>query len=489
MATSAPYTEVESLSFGIAGDDANAREAVVEVKSYELFSGAQPVSGGSFDSRMGTTDHHYGCLTCGLQRKQDPGHPGLLRSRVALESPLFISEIRRWLRVICLECGAPVVDLKKFEGLGRSRRLVEAAKAQTEHVRCAACRAVHPKIVKAEDDYFSFEAHYPARQKPGGGKAPADRKAGAEVEKLYPDAIRAAFERVTTATAEALGRPYHPSVLVVRNVLVPPNTIRPGVRMGFGPAGASSHHDLTNMVQYLVKRNMMLPEEMPPKMSKELDRLIQNARQLYYDMILGAAGTNAANGSAGRRGIVVGSRSVRSIVRTFARKEGRIRKHLLGKRVWRISRSTISGNPQLRIDEVGYPVAFARTIQVEETVQEYNRDRLMVYFLNGDKQYPGCSRVIKQATGAVHRVSGLSRDFRLEVGDKIERDVVTGDFGFFNRAPSLERSSIGVHRIVVLEDPAIHTFQMNVAACAWYNADFKCRSPTGGCLTGWDKRQ
>ena len=462
MSTSAPYTVVETLGFGIAGDDDNVRDSVVEVTSYELFSGNQPVTGGSFDPRMGTTDHHYGCVTCGLQRKYDPGHPGLMRSRVGLESPLFISEIRRWLRVICLQCGAPVVDLTRYKNIGRTHRLVEASKASTEGTRCIYCRAIHPKIVKAEDDYFTFEAHYPAAGKQGAPR----------VVKLYPDAIRAVFERITVATAAAFGRPYHPSVLVIRQVLIPANTIRPGVRMGFGPAGASSHHDLTNMVQYLVKRNLMLPKEMPPQMSKELDRLIQNAQQLYYDMILGATSTNVANGSSGRRGIVVGSRGVRSIVRTFARKEGRIRKHLLGKRVWLISRSTISGNPQLRIDEVGYPVAFARTIQVEETVQEFNRDRLMVYFLNGDKQYPGCSRVIKRENNAVHRVSGLRRDFQLEVGDKIERDIVTGDFGFFNRAPSLERSSIGVHRIVVLEDPTIHTFQMNVAACAWYNADF-----------------
>lgn len=459
MATSAPYTIVETLGFGIAGDADNVRESVVPVTSFALFTGDHPVSGGCFDARMGTTDHHYGCVTCGLQRKEDPGHGGGMHSRVGLESPLFVPEIRRWLRVVCLECGGPVVDLKKYSAISRGRRLIEASKASTEGTRCPACKAVHPKIVKDDDDYFTFNAVFSA-----GGKVVA--------RKLYPDAIRATFDRVTAATADALGRPYHPSVLVLREVYIPPNTIRPGVRMGFGPAGAASYHDLTNMVQYLVKRNMMLPEEMPPVMTKELDRLIQNANQLYYDMILGAASTNAANGSSGKRGIVVGSRSVRSIVRSFARKEGRIRKNLLGKRVWLISRSTISGNPQLRIDEVGYPMAFARIEQIEETVQEYNRDRLMVYFLNGDKQYPGCTRVIKRATGAIHRVSGLRRDFQLEVGDKIERDVVTGDYGFFNRAPSLERSSIGVHRIVVLEDPTIHTFQMNVAACDWYNADF-----------------
>ncbi|GFR88954.1 DNA-directed RNA polymerase subunit [Elysia marginata] len=456
---SAPYSTIETLSFTIASDADNVRDSVVEVTSYELFAGDRPVSGGCFDPRMGTTDHHYGCVTCGLQRRECPGHGGLMHSRVSLESPLFVAEIRRWLRVICLECGAPVIDPRKYESVGRAQRLVEASKASTEGARCPLCTAVHPKIVKDDDDYFTYNAVYPS-----AGKA--------VVRKLYPGAIREMFERVTSATAEAFGRPYHPSVLVLRKIFVPPNTIRPGVRMGFGPTGAASYHDLTNMVQYLVKRNLMLPREMPPQITKDLDRLIQNAQQLYYDMVLGGAGTDAANGSSGKRGLVVGSRSVRSIVRTFARKEGRIRKNLLGKRVWLISRSTISGNPHLRIDEVGYPVAFARTIQVEETVQEFNRDRLMVYFLNGVKQYPGCTRVIKRATGAVHRVSGLRRDFQLEIGDRIERDVVTGDFGFFNRAPSLERSSIGVHRIVILEDPTIHTFQMNVAACDWYNADF-----------------
>jgi DNA-directed RNA polymerase beta' subunit len=107
---SAPYTTVETLGFGIAGDADNVRDSVVQVSSFGLFTGDHPVSGGCFDPRMGTTDHHYGCVTCGLQRREDPGHGGLMHSRVALESPLFVPEIRRWLRVICLECGAPVVD-------------------------------------------------------------------------------------------------------------------------------------------------------------------------------------------------------------------------------------------------------------------------------------------------------------------------------------------------------------------------------------------
>jgi DNA-directed RNA polymerase II subunit RPB1 len=461
MATQAPYAEVERLRFSITGDNSNEADAVVEVTNYDLFANEQPVTGGCFDPRMGTTDHHYSCVTCGHGRREDPGHYGLLRLRMSVTSPLFVSEVRRWLRVLCLNCGTPVVDLDRYQGMSRSKRLSEAATTATDGVKCASCQTIHPKIVAAEDDYFTFYAETTVNQV-------------VRNTKIYPDELRTIFEKVTEATVLALGRPLtsHPVNLVLKNIIVPPNTIRPGVRMGFGAAGASSHHDLTNLVQYLVKRNLSLPETMPDQISRELDRLIQNTQQVYYDMVRGAASTNVSQGSSGRRGIVMGNRSMRSILLNLPRKDGRLRKNLLGKRVWNISRSTICGNPLLRTDEVGFPLAFARMIQIQETVQEFNRDRLMSYFLNGRRQYPGCSRVIKRSTGVIHRVEGLRREFLLEVGDVIERDIITGDFAYFNRQPSLERSAIGVHHLVVLEDPDVHTFQMNVTACAWYGADF-----------------
>lgn len=489
----APHSVIETVAFRIAGDEANRRVAVVEVTGFGLFAGEQPVTGGCYDARMGTTDHHYGCVTCGQQRREDPGHFGALRSRVALASPLFIAEIRRWLRVTCFRCGAAVIDdkaLARIRGLSAPQRLVKAALAVKDGDRCPRCGDPHPKIVKDEEDYFTFHAEYPAAKGAGAAAGEGAAAAGAAGEgaaagaagaaaaagrrrRLYPDAIRAIFERVSAETTRALGAAtYHPRDLVLRDLVVPPTTIRPGVRMGFGAGGAKSFHDLTNMWQYIVKRNLMLDEEPPAQVTREADRLIQNAQQLYFDMILGSAATSATNGNTGRRGIVSGGVAPSSVVRGLGKKAGRFRKNLLGKRTWWMSRSTISGNPFLLIDEVGYPVAFARTLQVEEKVQEFNRARLNVYFLNGERKYPGCTRVVKASTGAVHRVGGLSRDFQLEVGDTILRDVVTGDAAFFNRAPSLERSSIGVHRVVVFEDPSIHTFQMNVAACDWYNADF-----------------
>jgi DNA-directed RNA polymerase beta' subunit len=139
--------------------------------------------------------------------------------------------------------------------------------------------------------------------------------------------------------------------------------------------------------------------------------------------------------------------------------------------VFNISRTTISGNTRLKINQVGIPVAFAKVLQVEEIVQEYNLPECMRYFLNGKRAHPGCSRIMKQSTGETYDVDGLRRDFQLEIGDTIYRDLIDGDPAYFNRQPTLEKSSIGVHEIVILHDPACFTFQMNVSACENYNAD------------------
>lgn len=462
---------VQYVGFRLAGDEDALRDSHAAITSCELHSPAgEPVRGGVYDLRLGTTDHNYLCRTCALGKKLCPGHRGHLVLRVAVTQPVAIAEIRRWLRVVCLRCSAVIVDREKYAALPPGRRLAEAATAAAEGRLCPRCGAAHPRITKDEEDNFTFWVAPPGERRHG----PEGRGA-----KLYPDMIRAIFDRVSDSAVAALGRPpeSHPRRLVRRVVAVPPNTIRPGVRSYAG--SGSSYHDSTNLLQNLVKRNSLLPEKLPDAItaldagavSRELDYTISNLQQLYYNLIYGSSSTSVTQGASGRRGLVVGARPVHSFMRNLPRKEGRLRANLLGGRVFYISRTTISGNMFYRVDEVGVPLAFARCLQVEETVQEYNRAWLTPFFLNGRRQYPGCTIVVRRATREAHDVAGL-RDQRLEIGDVLYRDVVSGDLAYFNRQPTLERSSIGVHRVVVIQDPSVHTFQINVLACENYNADF-----------------
>lgn len=478
---------IAEVGFALAGDEENRRAAHAEVVSYELYTAAGvPVSGGVNDLHFGTTDHSFTCLTCGHGKKLCPGHRGRMSLRAAVVSPIAVAEVRRWLRVVCHSCGAIVVPARYWQRAAPGARLAAAAAAAAppEGRRCEACSAVQPRVVKDREDNFTFRVEPPRpRAAPGAPPPPPGSR-------LWPDTIRAILERVSDADVAALGRSAAPpTTLVLREVAVPPNTVRPGVRSYAG--GGNSYHDSTNLLQNLAKRNAALPAELPEAMGPRgpggatdpaVERAVQNLQQIYYDMVYGSSATHAAQGAKGRRGIVVGARSVHSFLRNLPRKEGRLRGNLLGKRVFNICRTVISGTTALRIGELGVPLAFARTLQVAEEVRPWNRARLAAHAANGAAAYPGATRVLRRATGAWHDVGhvGLAP---LEDGDLLLRDLVTGDRVYFNRAPTLERSSIGVHRAVILRDPAAFTLQVNVLACVWYNADFD-----GDAMVAWAAR-
>jgi len=509
------HSTIHTVGFSLGGDEDHRRASQAEITSYEIQdTSGVPVRGGVGDLRMGTTDHNLNCLACACGKKTCNGHRGHIVLRAGIPQPIAIAEIRRWLRVACLKCGAIIVERDKYEHLPPAARLIAAASAANEGRRCPRreCGAIHPKIVKDEEDNFSYLIKHPsADTSRSRKKAAAGEDKG---ERLPADAISAAFARISDADCLALGRSLdvHPRKLILHVVPVAPNTIRPSVK-NYGGAG-NSYNDSTNLIQNLVKRNQQLPKQLPdhltsvPDLNKPraapppkdeaagakgprdkteeekidaVDRAVLNMQQIYYDLVMGSSSTNATQGNSGRRGLVIGSRAVRSYLRNLPRKDGRIRANLLGKRVFYISRSTISGNMSFRVDEVGVPLEFARTLQVEETVQEYNRDWLMPFFLNGRRQYPGCTQVRRRATGELHDVTGRS-DFQLEVGDVLFRDVIDGDVAYFNRQPSLERSNIGVHKVIVIQDPSVRTLQMNVLACEGYNADFD-----GDCSQNWSQ--
>ena len=494
---------VGRVAFRLLGDEEIAQNSYALIDSYELFTPQEvPVEGGVYDTRLGTTDYAYACMTCGRDKGACPGHRGAIELRARVLQPTAVPEVVRWLRVVCFACGELLPPPEKYAGIPPGRRLATLAGAAADGGGpCPHCRAPHPGVRLAPDDHFTIQVDVlrpaGARRPPGARPAPApgapppgppaDAPSGAGAgagpparEVLHPDAIAEILERVPEEAVRAMGRAQHPRVLVLRRVGVPPVTIRPGVK-SFG-GGGSSHHDSTTLLQSLVRKNGQLPERAGEALARAgapgaapLPYTVlngyRNLQQIYYDLVMGSGSTSAAQGGGGKRGILVGGRPPSSLMRTLARKEGRIRNSLLGKRTFFVGRSTISGNSALAIDEVGVPLSFARLMQVEEHVQEFNRDWLMTFFLNGRRRYPGSTLVLRQATGEWHDVGGLQRA-RLEVGDVLRRDTVTGDVVLLNRPPTLERSSTTALSAVVIRDPRVHTLQLNVTSCALFNADF-----------------
>jgi len=148
-------------------------------------------------------------------------------------------------------------------------------------------------------------------------------------------------------------------------------------------------------------------------------------------------------------------------------KHGRLRENILGKRASGMGRSTIDGSPRLHPDEITIPLFVAQTFTIRETVNSFNRERLTLYVTNGERRYPGCSRIEKR-DGSVFKPN--SPNLRLEDGDSVLRDLITGDRIGFNRQPTLTQSSITSVRVVV--DTTALAIDMNPLICILFNADF-----------------
>jgi len=439
------YTgHIATVRFHLAGTEEVELNSAVQVKHRDLYRNNIPYPEGVYDAHMGTTSHEYRCQTCFNTKKACLGHAGHTELNYPVWNPNAVKESSRWIKLICHKCGGVVIPAEQYEAFPRGKRLEDASKiARTGMRKCAICAEPHPIIKRDKVEPLRFFAEFFD-----------DDKHLTERRTLYPHTIAAILNRVTDETIVALGRPLTspPRNFLMTAIPVPSVVIRPDVKkMG---SGRSANDDLTLAIQNLIKKSAQIPTVLPAVIPDKLERIFYELNNAYYDMIK-ASGDGAMN----------------SIAQRLKGKPGRFRKNLQGKRCHNMARSTIVNNIGLKLGEVAIPMSFARTLQCEEIVQEYNRHRLLEYVQNGRSRYPGASRIKKKSTGRSYSAE-LFRDLELECGDTIYRDFIDGDPIGFNRQPSLKVSNISTCRVVVIKNNDDKILGMNVIDCVLYGADF-----------------
>lgn len=432
---------ITKAKFSLAGSENVRKDSYANITSYDLFRNNLPYPGGVYDAHMGTTDHSYRCQTCYNNKRNCLGHPGHIHLNYPVWSPMVVNDGRKWLKLICFKCGHPIIEDSLFMRFPRGKRLDEASKiARTGNKKCHYCKEIHPIIKKDPNEPLSLVAEF------------YEDKRQTNKWVIHPHKAGEILSRISDETVIKMGKNIisHPRKFVLWDIQVPSVTIRPDIKKIGG--GRSTNDDLTTVLQIIVKKNETMPPVIPNDIDLKLEKSIFELNNAYFDFIK-AGGENSMN----------------SLAMRLKGKGGRFRKNQLGKRVGNMCRSTITGDPRLKIDEVGVPLVFARTIQYEEIVQEFNKKRLLGYVQNGRKKYPGATKIIKKNTGTEYNVDS-AREIELENGDIVLRDMIDGDPVNFNRQPSLMISNISTLRAVVTLDPKILTLRMNVIACAFKRA-------------------
>ena len=444
-------SSIHTLSFYTLGSEENAKDSNIVVTNKELFKADLPIAEGVYDAHMGTTDHSWLCETCGNNKTICPGHPGSIELNYPVKSPLFREYILKWLKVICFKCGNLLTP--KIIKAPKAKLLTEYVKVSRSITKCPHCNAAHPLVHKDKFEQATFYMEY------------ADSQFSTKDE-LFNHEIKQILNKISDDTVKFLGKPLrsHPKKFILDVIRVAPNPIRPDIRRVNG--NRSNNSDITALTKNIVEINELLPKEIPEKekIDKDLREMYFNLDMACYEMIKGSSGSNNQV-----RMMTNTNKVPNSIANRIPKKEGRLRKNLMGKRVRYMMRSVITGDAMLKVDELGLPISIAKSIQIPETVRPYNRDRLNTYYMNKNTSYPGCSGVVKKGSKRLYKIDYLDEKYQLQDGDIIMRDMITGDVIGFNRQPSLLFSSMSSHKVIVLDKG--ETLRMNVSACSLYNAD------------------
>jgi DNA-directed RNA polymerase beta' subunit len=441
------YSKVSNISFYVRGSEEILKDSVVHVTNREIMKNNKPVLEGIYDPRMGTTDIEWDCHTCFASKGICPGHFGSMDLRYPVKSPLYREELLKWLKILCYNCGTLLVDVKLAGP--PDARLSAAVKSVKNIKECHACKVPHKQVTRDMSIPYVFLRS-------------SDAEKHGKVSEFYNHDIKRVLEHVTPELLEKFGIPErsHPKNFIITTLAVPPNPIRPDIhKIG---TTRCSNSDTTTMLKTISEINERLPEVIPNDISEIIRASMHNLDLAYNAMIRG--------GSTGEsRMVSSASKPPVSLAERFPKKLGRVRRNLMGKRVSYMIRSVITGDPKLKINEIGIPLDHAKNLEIPETVTSANVERLKKYYYNSTKVYPGCKNVAIGGLG-IHKREKINPNYTLQIGDIVYRDMITGDCICFNRQPSLTFASIAGMRVVIMETGS--TLKMNPMICNYFNADF-----------------
>ena len=404
-----------------------------------------PVPDGIYNINLGTTDNKFKCYTCYNYKTYCPGHFGHIESPYPLISPLGKKELMKWLKIICFNCGNTIMENNQSfkDHIKKVKNLKE--------LTCYYCKHLNHKITLNEKNnmFIMYE----------------DKETGI-IDRLYNTTIEAVLNKITDETVRLLKKPQHPRVFISNIIRVPPVTLRPDVKKYNG--SRSNNNDTTTFLKSI----MMILEKLPFFIDNDelntMDRKIKEGLDAieieYFSMIKSPSSSNTPQLVSTNNAKLV-SLSSRHIGKT-----GRVRGNLMSKRVFYMARSVISGDPNLKLDEVGLPIAIAKNIQIPIIVNSYNMSEMLVYFNNKTYIYPGCTKIIKKSNGQEYDIT-INKKLTLEIGDTIYRDIIDGDYIAMNRQPSLLFSAISGHVVKVMNKGNTIRLSVNVTDTL-YGGDF-----------------
>jgi DNA-directed RNA polymerase beta' subunit len=148
-------------------------------------------------------------------------------------------------------------------------------------------------------------------------------------------------------------------------------------------------------------------------------------------------------------------------------KDERIRGTMMGRRVNFSARTVLGPKPSIKFGQIALPSVWSKQLRIEERVFEKNQEKLQQLLENGkihfifpcDGKYKGLPVFANET---------WKKKYKLKIGDKVERELMTGDYTIFNRQPTLHKQSMMGYQVVLHDE---FTLGMHISNTRPHNAD------------------
>ncbi|XP_038060034.1 DNA-directed RNA polymerase III subunit RPC1-like isoform X2 [Patiria miniata] len=488
--------KISKVCFGLMSPEQIRQQAHIHVVSKNLYqpdnAARTPIPYGVLDHRMGTSEKDNPCLTCKKPLAECLGHYGY----VDLELPVFhigyFRSIISILQCICKDCAhilLPTADRQSFldalrrptltylQRKGLRKKISDKCRKQQN---CPACMAFNGQVKKCGTLKIVHEKFKSTRRGREGAMVQflADVDIATQHNKdlepflskaqecLNPLTVHNLFKRIPQEDIPLLvmdSDSSRPQDLILTRLLVPPLCIRPSVISDL--KAGTNEDDLTVKLTEIIFLNDVIRkhQQAGAKMSMIMEDwdFLQLQCALYINSETSGIPLNMQP-----------KKATRGFCQRLKGKQGRFRGNLSGKRVDFSSRTVISPDPNLRIDEVAVPVHVAKTLTYPEKVTKANIGLMRKLVVNGCDLHPGANFIQQRHTNNKRFLKYGNRQKtaqELKYGDIVERHLMDGDIVLFNRQPSLHKLSIMAHFARVKPH---RTFRFNECVCTPYNADF-----------------
>lgn len=448
---------IDGIDFGVMSPEDIRKMSVTKVIAADTYDeDGYPIERGLMDSRLGVVDPGLRCRTCGARAGECPGHFGHVELARQVIHVGYIDTVHDCLRATCRNknCGRILLSTQKLEEFRKQLEDIKRNGGKWWEVSDQIVRsaATVEKCPHCGEKQLRIKFEKPTTFMEGKNR-------------LTSSDVRERLENIKDDDALLLGidlKVARPEWMILTVLPVPPVTVRPSITL---ESGVRSEDDLTHKLVDIIRINQRLAENIeagaPHLIVEDLWELLQYHVTTYFDN--GVSGIPPARHRSGR--------VLRTLAQRLRGKEGRFRGNLSGKRVDFSARTVVSPDPNISINEIGFPEHIAQILTIPVRVTEYNVEELRNLVRRGTDIYPGANNVISPE-GKRYDLRYADREEianKLEPGFIIERHLKDGDIVIFNRQPSLHRMSIMAHEVRVLPG---RTFRLNLCVCPPYNADF-----------------